>query len=214
MGLGRPSDQFGGQSAEKVRRRDPMQATSTPQLAQSKPNALGAFLAAVALAVAIVAGVAISVSLAPATSVTSTQPGAAILPDNGALRITRAGEIGAATAAERSLAEQRRGEIMTGAQTLPSVTGALTPAQRTLLEHRRAGDPWFSELMTGAQTFPGVADNNMSDAALDALAPSHGSQFRGDRGYWRNHAQEKPSRFDTEGIHIPVSHGGGRAKAD
>jgi hypothetical protein len=193
-----------------------MQATSTPQLAQSKPNALGAFLAAVTLAVAIVAGVVISVNVAPAAVVTPAQPGAAILPDNGALRITRAGEIGAATAAERSLAEQRRGEIMAGAGTVDAVTpaGALTPAQRLLLQHRRAGDPWFSELMTGAQTFPGVADNNMSDAALDALAPSHGSQFRGDRGYWRNHAQEKPSRFDTEGLHIPVSHGGGRAKAD
>jgi hypothetical protein len=155
-----------------------MQATSTPQLAQSKPNAFGAFLAAVALAAAIVAGVVISVNLAPATVVTPAQPGAAILPDNGALRITRAGEIGAATAAQRSLAAQRRGEIM-----------------------------------TGAQTFPGVADNNMSDAALDALAPSHASQFRGDRGYWRNHAQE-PSRFDTEGIPARVLHSGARAKAD
>lgn len=193
-----------------------MQATSTPQLAQSKPNALGAFLAAVTLAVAIVAGVVISVSLAPASDVAPAPAGATILPDNGALRITRAGEIGAATPAQRGLALQRRGEIMTGAGSVGAVTpaGALTPAQRVLLEHRRAGDPWFSELMTGAQTFPGVADNNMSDAALDALKGEQVSQFRGDRGYWRNHAQEKPSRFDTEGLHIPVVHGGGRAKAD
>jgi hypothetical protein len=191
-----------------------MQATSTPQLAQPKLNALGAFLAAVTLAVAIVAGVVISVSLAPATVVTPTQPGAAILPDNGALRITRAGEIGAATAAERSLAEQRRGEIMTGAQTFPAVTGALTPAQRSLLEHRNPGDPWSGELMTGASALQGVADNNMSDAAAAALKGTQVNQFRGDRGYWRNHAQEKPSRFDTEGLHAPVTHGGGRAKAD
>ena len=193
-----------------------MQATSTPQLAQPKLNALGAFLAAVTLAVAIVAGVVISVSLAPASDVTPTQPGAAILPDNGALRITRAGEIGAATPAQRGLLLQRRGEIMTGAGAVGAVTptGALTPTQRSLLEHRRPGDPWASELMTGAQTFPGVSDNNMSDAALDALKGTQASQFRGDRGYWRNHAQEKPSRFDTEGLNAPVTHGGGRAKAD
>jgi hypothetical protein len=154
-----------------------MQATSTPQLAQPKLNALGAFLGAVTLAVGILAGTVIGVALAPDSSVAPVAGG--ISPDNGALRIQRSGEIGAMTAAERSLLEQRRGEI-------------------------NAGVPPFA----------GAAENNMSDAAAGALKGTQVNQFRGDRGYWRNHAQEKPSRFDTEGLHAPVSHGGGRAKAD
>jgi hypothetical protein len=195
-----------------------MHATSTPQLAQSKPNVFGAFLAAAALAIAIVVGVAISVSLAPTTVDTPAPAGAAILPDNGALRITRAGEIGAATAAERSLAEQRKGEINAGAAVGGSdaKSGTLTPAQREILEHRQPGDPWAGELMPGAAVVPGVAVNNMSDAAADAMATFNSigksgvgadasDQFRGDRGYWRNHAQELPAR---------VTHSGARAKAE
>jgi hypothetical protein len=204
------STQFDGMSVEKVRRRDPMQATSTPQLAQPKLNAFGAFLGAVTLAVGIVAGALIGVNLAPAVSVAPVAGG--ISPENAALQVQRNGETGAMTPAQRSLIEHRRGEIISGAGAVE--TGALTPTQRSLLEHRRPGDPWASELMTGAQTFPGVSDNNMSDAALDALKGAQVSQFRGDRGYWRNHAQEKPSRFDTEGLNAPVTHGGGRAKAD
>lgn len=98
-----------------------MHATSTPTLAQPKPSAFGA-IAAVALAVGIAAGAIAAVNLAPTTG--SATSGAAIGPTGAGLSLQRNGETGALTPAQRSLQEQRRGEIGAGAATItaPAIT--------------------------------------------------------------------------------------------
>ena len=91
-----------------------MQATSTPALAQPKPNAFGAILGAGILAVGITAGALIGVNLPQAADA----PTAKVDPA-AALRVQRNGETGALTPAQRSLIEQRRGE--TGAAAAAAV---------------------------------------------------------------------------------------------
>lgn len=86
-----------------------MQATSTPALAQPKPSAFGALTAAIVLAVGIGAGAVIGVNLAQSNAIA---PAAGL--DYGshsyALRVQRNGETGALTPAQRSLLDQRHGE--------------------------------------------------------------------------------------------------------
>ncbi|MEO5885773.1 MAG: hypothetical protein ABIQ58_09695 [Candidatus Limnocylindrales bacterium] len=89
-----------------------MHATSTPTLAQPKPNAFGAFVAAAALAVGIAAGAIAAVNLAPAAGTAVSNPA---ISTGAGLSIQRNGETGALSAAQRSLQEQRQGEIGAGA---------------------------------------------------------------------------------------------------
>lgn len=93
-----------------------MHATSTPTLAQPKPSAFGA-VAAAALAVGIAVGAIAAVNLAPATG--SATSGAAIGPTGAGLSLQRNGETGALTPAQRSLLDQRKGEIGAGVSTTP-----------------------------------------------------------------------------------------------
>jgi hypothetical protein len=87
-----------------------MHATS-PSISQPTVSGIKAFGAVIALAAAVTAGAVIAVNLAP----TSASPAAGGASAAAALKLQRAGEIGALTPAQRGLLEQRAGEIGAGA---------------------------------------------------------------------------------------------------
>jgi hypothetical protein len=91
-----------------------MQATTTPNLAQPRPGALGAVVAAATLAAGLAIGAFIGTNYAPVAAPAAIS-GSAINPSAPGLRIQRNGETGALTPADRALRAQRAGEIGAGA---------------------------------------------------------------------------------------------------
>jgi hypothetical protein len=138
-----------------------MQATSTPALAQPQPSAFGALTAAVILAVGIGAGAIIGVNLAKPADVA---PAAGIefgRQATGGFERQRNGEPAITTPGAAAVA-QRSGE-----------TGALSPAQRSLLDQRRGE--------TGAA----------AAAAVDALTSD---DFLASVGFRREHSGIRPNK--------------------
>ena len=95
-----------------------MHATSTPTLAQPRPGAFGAIVAATTLAAGLAIGAFIGTNLAPAAAPAALS-GPAISAGNLALQGQRNGETGALSLAERALLAQRQGEINAGAIARP-----------------------------------------------------------------------------------------------
>ena len=91
-----------------------MQATSTPNLAQPRPGALGAVVAAATLAAGLAIGAFIGTNYAPAAAPAAIS-GSAISLSAPGLSIQRNGETGALSPADRALRAQRAGEIGAGA---------------------------------------------------------------------------------------------------
>jgi len=97
-----------------------MHATSTPTLAQPRPGAFGAVVAATTLAVGLAIGALIGTQLAVPAAGPAALSGQAITAGSLALQGQRNGETGALSPAQRALLAQRQGEITAGSIARPA----------------------------------------------------------------------------------------------
>ena len=162
-----------------------MQATSTPALAQPKPNAFGALLGATILAVGIAAGALIGVNVPQAADAPIAKLDAA-----AALRVQRNGETGALTPAQRALIAQRHGE--TGA--------AAAIAADALTADDFLASVGFRREHSGVRSNKVVAGPAIGNGAMVWLGTSPGSAGAiadDDMSFFNGYGLSKPGADET-----------------